>query len=231
MSNSPLKLIYAHDTLCGWCYGFIPALRYFEKHQPNVAIEVAPGGLMTGSPAKPYSEMSSYIKGAEIRLDEVTGYKPSDAFHAMITSDDAIDASSERPAHAIMQMNELAADRAAEFAHLLQEAHFGLGKDVNDPKTYNDLCAEHGFPALDTDAIVNATLADPLVAKGFERTRKLGPSGYPTIFVVDENETVVGTIPSTYDPAAFLAEFTQIRDAHAQPKTINLNQSHQGQLP
>jgi putative protein-disulfide isomerase len=215
MSNSPLKLIYAHDTLCGWCYGFIPALRHFEKHQPDVAIEVAPGGLMTGSPAKPYSEMSSYIKGAEIRLEEVTGRKPSDAFHTMIAKDNGTVAASEVPSHAIMQMNALAPDRAAEFAHLLQEAHFGLGKDVNDPKTYDDLCAEHGFPALDTDAITKATLADPLVAKGFELCRKLGPSGYPTIFVATEDDTILGVIPSTYDPADFLDEFTQIRDAQA----------------
>jgi putative protein-disulfide isomerase len=213
-----LKIIYAHDTLCGWCYGFIPALRHFAEQQPEVGIEVVPGGLMTGSPARPYSEMSAYIKGAEVRLKEVTGHKPSDAFHAMITSDDNIVAASERPGHAVMQMNELAPDRTVEFAHLLQEAHFGLGKDVNDPKTYDDLCAEHGFPTLDTDAITKATLADPLVAKSFERCRKLGPSGYPTIFVANEDGTVIGTIPSTYDPAAFLAEFIQVQDEQAVSK-------------
>jgi putative protein-disulfide isomerase len=215
MSKSPLKLIYAHDTLCGWCYGFIPALRHFSDQQPDVDIEVVPGGLFTGTPARPYAELSAYIKGAEVRLKEVTGYKPSDAFHVMITLDNHNEAASERPAHAIMQMNALAPDLAVEFAHLLQEAHFGLGKDVNDPGTYDDLCAEHGYPALDTTAITNATLADPLVAKGFERARKLGPSGYPTIFVTDQNDNVVGTIPSTYDPAAFLSEFTKIRDARA----------------
>lgn len=215
MSKSSLKLIYAYDTLCGWCYGFIPALRHFAEHLPDVDIEVVPGGLITGAPALPYAEMSAYIKGAEVHLEEVTGRKPSDAFHAMIIKGDQTVAASERPSHAIMQMNALAPDRAVEFAHLLQEAHFGLGKDVNDPKTYDDLCAAHGFPALDTDAITNATLEDPLVAKGFERCRKLRPRGYPTIFVTDEDDTVVGVIPSTYDPAAFLAEFTQIRDAQA----------------
>lgn len=212
MSESTIKLIYAHDTLCGWCYGFIPALRHFAEQRPDVEIEVVPGGLCTGTPARPYAELSDYIKGAQGNLERVTGRKPSEAFHAMIMQDNGPVAASEPPSHAVMQMKALAPDRSVEFAHLLQEAHFGLGKDVNDPKTYDDLCAEHGFPSLDTDAITKATLADPLVANSFERCRQLGPSGYPTIFVADRGGVVLGVIPSTYDPKAFLTAVDKIRN-------------------
>ncbi len=76
-SNSYLKLIYAHDTLCGWCYGFIPALRHFVGQYPGIDVEIVPGGLMTGTPSRAYSTMSEYIKGAEVRLEQVTGRKPS----------------------------------------------------------------------------------------------------------------------------------------------------------
>lgn len=166
---------------------------------------------MAGTSARPYAEMSNYIKRTEVRLEQVTGRKPSAAFHTMITSENSPIAASEPPSHAVLQMKTMAPDRATEFAHLLQEAHFWLGQDVNAPATYDILCAEHGFPPLDTDAIKKATLCDPLVAESFEHCRKLGPSGYPTIFVADENDTVISTIPSTYDPAALLAKFREIQ--------------------
>ena len=212
MKNTNLKLIYAHDTLCGWCYGFIPALRYFADQHPDVEIEVVPGGLFADASVRPYAEMSDYIKGAEIRLEQITGRKPSTAFHTMINAKKGPIASSEPPSHAVLQMKSLAPGRATEFAHLLQEAHFGEGKDVNDPATYDNLCALHNFPQLDTVAIQNATSADPLVADSFERCLNLRPNGYPTIFVIDKNDRVVDTIPSIYDPNAFVAQFLKIQE-------------------
>lgn len=184
------------------------------EQQPDIEVDIVPGGLMAGAAAKPYLEMSEYIKGAQLKLKEITGRMPSEAFHAMIAAPDGPMASSEPPSHAVLQMKALAPDRAVEFAHLLQNAHFDGGKDLNDPATYNDLCTEHGLPMLDTAAITKASMADSMVADSFARCRKLGPSGYPTIFVVDQNNTLVGTIPSTYDPTAFLDQFLKIQAQH-----------------
>ena len=213
MTEKTLKLIYAHDTLCGWCYGFIPAIRHFAEQHPDVEIDVVPGGLMAGDSAVPYMSKSEYIKGAEIRLKEITGRKPSAAFHSMIVSDNKLMAASEPPSHAILQMKALAPERAAEFADLLQDAHFGEGKDVNDPATYDELCTKHKLPMLDTVAIQKASSSDPLIAESFERCRKLEPNGYPTIFVARKDNTVIATISSTYDPTSFVAQYKEIRDS------------------
>jgi len=42
--TSQYRLIYGYDTLCGWCYGLIPALRHFSTKHPDVPVEVLPGG-------------------------------------------------------------------------------------------------------------------------------------------------------------------------------------------
>jgi len=80
---SSYKLIYGYDPLCGWCYGLIPALRKFHETYPDVPVEVLPGGLFTGSPARPYSSLVDHIRWAEISLERITGRKPSEVFHEM----------------------------------------------------------------------------------------------------------------------------------------------------
>lgn len=215
-------IIYAYDPLCGWCYGLIPVLRHFVENEPDVKIEVLPGGLFTGQPPRPYASLIPHITSAEKTLQQVTGRKPSAAFHAFIAQPKAIDAASERPGHAVLQMNALAPDRALEFAHHLQEIHYENGADLNDPQTYDDACRNLSLPAVDTDAIVGASLQDPLIAAAYARCAALGPRGYPTIFVSDEKDTVVGAIPSTYDPHAFLQAFRAIRDT-AQDKALDFS--------
>jgi putative protein-disulfide isomerase len=208
-----MHIIYAFDPLCGWCYGLIPALRHFTENEPDVAIEVLPGGLFTGTPARPYASLIPHIRRAEQNLDKVTGRKPSEKFHALISQKKTIDASSERPSHAILQMKTLAPQGVLDFAHKLQEMHYEDGRDLNLPETYNGATDALGLPRLDTQAIVAATLSTPMIAEAYTRCANLRPHGYPTIFIVDD-KTVIGTIPSTYEPEAFLQAFYKIRDSH-----------------
>jgi len=208
--TSDVKLIYAYDPLCGWCYGLIPALRHFAARMPDVPVEVLPGGLFTGTPSRPYASLIPHIRNAEVHLEKVTGRKPSEAFHAFIAQEKTIDASSERPSHAVLQMNELAPDHALEFAHRLQELHYEDGADLNEPQVYDQITTQLGLPKLDTQKIVDATLNDPMIATAYARCNALGPQGYPTVFVASPEGKVLGSIPSSYDPEAFLAEFRKI---------------------
>jgi len=190
----PVKLIYGYDPLCGWCYGLIPAMRNFSNIHPNVSIEVLPGGLFSGDRARPYSMLVDHIRSAEIHLEQATGRKPSELFHRMIKQENCPVAISDPPSHAVLQMNSLAPERALEFAHLLQEVHYQNGEDLNMANTYNRLCDKHGFPDLDTDAIVNATSDDPLIAQSYRKASKLGVNSFPTILVADQNNKIAGTI-------------------------------------
>lgn len=208
--NSKVKLIYAYDPLCGWCYGLIPALRHFVARFPEVQVEVLPGGLFTGTPPRPYASLIPHIRQAEVHLEQVTGRKPSEVFHRFIAQKKTVDASSERPGQAVLQVNELSVDHALEFAHRLQEMHYEEGADLNEPEVYDDITEQLGLPKLDTQKIVNATLKDPMIAKAYARCNSLQPRGYPTVFVASPEDKVLGSIPSTYEPDAFLNEFRRL---------------------
>ncbi|MEP3277979.1 MAG: DsbA family protein [Stappiaceae bacterium] len=204
------KLIYGHDTLCGWCFGFIPTLEHFARTHPGVEIDVLPGGLVTGDRIQPYASMASYITNAEVNLSKVTGRSLGKKFHEMMNAEDTPMSDSSPPGHAVLQMKELASERVVEFAHALQEVHFTEGKDLNKAETYDELCSKQGFPALDTDKIVRATERDPMVAKSFARAVRLGIRSFPTILIVNDQDEIISTMATIYDPDAFVRAFQEM---------------------
>ncbi|WP_415400897.1 DsbA family protein [Tateyamaria sp. SN3-11] len=209
------KLIYGHDTLCGWCFGFTPTLDAFAAAHPDIEIDVIPGGLVRGERVGSYADMADYIAEAEVKMTGVTGRAIGQPFREMLQQEDAPLSISAPPSLAILQMKKLAPDRALEFAHILQDAHFLEGKDVNLAATYDDICAAHGFPALDTDAIAGATEDTPDVAASYAQSAELGIQAYPTILVLDENDRVLGQIDSIYEIEPFTARFNEIINTKA----------------
>lgn len=94
----PDRIIYGFDPLCGWCFGFTPALRKLTELRPDIPIDLCLGGLVTGERVRPYAEMSDYIRGASKRLASVTGQALGEAFFERLLSRlDVIASSTPRP--------------------------------------------------------------------------------------------------------------------------------------
>ncbi|KJY90288.1 hypothetical protein TW84_10615 [Vibrio neptunius] len=206
-----IKILYIQDTLCGWCFGLIPALRQLKKVEPDIEVEVIPGGLFADIPSKPYSTLVSHIRSAEMSLEQVTGQKPSQAFHQMISASDSPALASSPPAKAILEMKSLNPDVVLEFAHQLQEAHYTEGRDLNLPETYDQICSQHGWPKLDTTAIVAADKLDVSVANSYQRARELGVNGYPTILIADDYNRIIGSIDGVYQVEPFIREVQKFK--------------------
>ena len=82
------RLTYVYDPLCGWCFGFVPTLRQFEQANPDVQIDVIPGGLVTGDRVGPYGDMLDYITSAAPRMTETTGQALGAAFFEMMRQEE-----------------------------------------------------------------------------------------------------------------------------------------------
>lgn len=197
------RLVYGYDALCGWCYGFIPALHAFATAHPDVIIDVVPSGLFAGDRARPYTQLVDHITRAFPKVTDVTGQKPNPAFWDFIKQPNGAFVDSSVPNMAVAMMADHAPNRAVEYAHRLQEMHFLEAADFNTAQTYQTLQERHDFPALDISAILNATEDSPAIAHAYARAQRLGVSSYPTVLLVDDSDTVLSVLPSTYNPAAF----------------------------
>ncbi|MGR3485542.1 MAG: DsbA family protein [Paracoccaceae bacterium] len=186
--------IYGYDPVCGWCYGAIPALRHLRATLPALPIEVLPGGLVTGERIGPYAKMEGYIKGASENLRRVTGQAPSEAFYDLIRTP-GVTGSSMQPSDAVIQMKAAAPDRAFDYAHALQEAHFRDGRDLNDPATHAELTGAMGLPAIETAHWDDPAELEARCAPTFARARAMGVSSFPSFLVVEGGRGVdVGSI-------------------------------------
>lgn len=175
------RLVYGFDPLCGWCYGFAPALRDLRRALPHLAIDLRMGGLVTGERIGPYVDAVPYIRSASARMTAVTGVALGEQFHTRVLGSEAVVASSIPPCDAILQVRAVAPDRVLDLAEALQVAHFRDGRDLNDPSVYADLAHRLGIAMtfdLPGPRDVRADLARELA-----ESRTLGLTSYPTLFL------------------------------------------------
>jgi putative protein-disulfide isomerase len=195
------QLVYAFDPLCGWCYGFGPALRAVRAALPDLAIELRFGGLVTGGRIGPYADKRAYIEAAQVRLRAVTGLAPGSDFHARILQDPSVIASSIPPCDVLLQLRSVAPGAVPDFAEAIQTAHFRDGVDFNDPGLYDRIAGEIGLD-FHPDVPRPDELRPELAAQ-FATTAGMGVSSYPTLFL--RSDADLRPITLDYAPAGQLA--------------------------
>lgn len=195
------RLIYAFDPLCAWCYGFGPALREVRRSFPDLPVYLRFGGLVTGRRIGPYAAMRTYIQSAQIRLHATTGRSPGAAFHDCILCDDSVTASSIPPCDALLALRAVAPEAVPDYAEALQEAHFGMGADLNEPETYAQVSQSLGLDFAPD--IPRPDDLRPALEHEFAGVCTMGVSSYPTLIL-----SVRGTnhpVPLVYAPSGQLA--------------------------
>jgi putative protein-disulfide isomerase len=198
-----MRLIYGFDPLCGWCYGFAPAMRAVVAAYPDMPVVLAMPGLVTGPRIGPYAEMEDYIRGASARLQTVTGRAPSEAFFAHIATPGVM-GDSHPPIAAIAQVTEAVPEAELAFAHAVCEAHFERGADLNRAETYAEVAGVLGL-GLRPDPGDTARAAARMRADADH-----GIASFPTLIVATGTRAIA--LPSLYDPRAVVAAVGRARD-------------------
>lgn len=209
-------LIYVHDPLCGFCWGFREAIEQVGQDRPDLNIHVALGGLSIGDRIGPYSNMADYIRQATPRVTEVSGAKFGAAFLDERIKSDAL-SSSNPPAAGILQVRAEYPHRACAFAHAIQEAHFLNGADLNDASLYPEIAQQLGIGDLAFDIPAPRDLPDALQQE-YTRTRRLNFSGFPSLFLAKRSEadfSDLRPVELTYQGDALLSKLEAMAPAKA----------------
>lgn len=194
------QVVYGFDPLCGWCFGLIPAWRAVRAALPDIAVDVLPGGLITGDRVGPYSRAASYIRGAAPRMAAVTGQPVSDAFFALIEGRESPVSASAPPSHALLQAPPAT---RLDVAHTLQEAHFRRGENIMDAATLARL-----VPGIDGQSAAAATETTEPVKSAFARARALAITTFPSTLILKDG-VEIARIDGIYDPAEFTATLSR----------------------
>ena len=205
MSNvppeTPPRLLYVYDALCGWCYGFSPTLKAFAKTR-NATVEVLSGGMIRGARIGMLSAVAPYIRTAYRDVERATGVHFGEGFLEVLREGDVYMTS--EPAGALLSwVKDVAPARQLDAAHELQRGVYYHGHGPDSDDLARNLADELG---LDADAAVAARTDAKYLAAAeadYALSQKLGVRGFPALFVRREDGLVM--IANGYTDAETLA--------------------------
>lgn len=192
-------LLYVGDPMCSWCWGFSPELVSLASRF-GLGVEVVVGGLRPGPAAQPLNDrLRGFLANEWERIADATGqpFDRSTLDRAGWVYD------TEVADRAVVAARTLDPSLAFPMFERVQRAFYAEAVDVTDPAVHPRLGAEVG---LEPDALADL-LASPenrsRTWEDFGQARRLGATGFPSLFLRRRREAVVLT--RGYRPADRLA--------------------------
>jgi putative protein-disulfide isomerase len=199
-----MKLIFVGDPMCSWCYGFSKEMTTLAEAMPDLEVQVVMGGLSAGS-TKVLDDAGKQFRLTHwARVEQLSGAQFNR--DALIARKNFV-YDSEPVCRAVVtaRLIEPSVDLLKVFK-AFQKAFYVDGADTTD----SAVLAEIGAAALqaagfdvDAKAFLAVWASDEAVGAAradFAQTRRLGVSGFPSLFV--ELNGKVGQISSGYASAA-----------------------------
>ncbi len=187
------KIIYYYDALCGWCFGFSPAIsKLHEKYKDSIDFEVISGGLFLNERAGRVNEVAPHIKnGAYKFVEERTGVKFGGPFINDVFGDGVNTLDSLWPAIALCIVKEKFPKQAMTFAKILTHAIYEDGVDSIDLDAYSKYATQVGFDADEFDTKIRDEKYKALAQQEFYTYANSGIRGFPTVLVETEKGKVI----------------------------------------
>lgn len=199
-----MKLIFVGDPMCSWCYGFHKEMTTLVESMPDLEVQVVVGGLAAGSTQVLDDAGKQFRLTHWARVEQQSGAQFNR--EALLARKNFVyDTEPVCRAVVTARLIDPAVDLLAIFG-AFQRAFYVDGLDTTDGKVLAevgaaalkaagfDVDAEAFLTVWSSDAAIQATRAD------FALTRRLGVSGFPSLFV--ELNGKVGQLSSGYAKAA-----------------------------
>lgn len=187
---SEKRLVYVHDPLCSWCYGFSPVVRQlFDTTRRRASWEILAGGMVVGDRVGPIGRISEFLKKALPKVEGTTGVRFGPRFTSNVLDPGTLVLSSFEPSRALQAVKILAADRALPYAAGVQKALYEDGLDVTSMKVLGDVAESVRVVGFEIEYLKTSTYDRTL--EEFRRVSDLGVTGFPTLLGFDGDEALV----------------------------------------
>ncbi len=190
-----MKLIYIYDALCGWCYGFAPAMRDFYQNHKNdfQTIDVISGGMITGERIGAIGDVAPYIKTAYKDVENRTGVTFGEKFLQDILEEGSAIFTSIPPAIALSVFKKetennpkLAGEKNEKVLHFAEDLQGLIYFDGIKPKDYSkygELATKYGLDKTDFVEKMNNPDYEKLAQQDFQLSQDFGVNGFPTLII------------------------------------------------
>jgi len=187
MNNTQGEIIYVLDALCGWCYGFTPAVTQFHHDvKGKVNFRLLHGGLWPGERARPMDDsLVNHLSRGMPLVTRKTGQQFGDAFKKKIVEDASFIYDTEPAARAAVTARALSQETDAclevAFVNKIQQAFFIEGRDINKRETFVAIAESLGLDSEEFSALYESKAMKASVVQQFTEARVLGVASFPTM--------------------------------------------------
>lgn len=188
--KTEMKIIYAFDPLCGWCYGFSRSFDEFIAKHPDIDVEILCGGMVTGDRIGPLADIAPYLRSAYKDVEDRSGIKFGEAYLAELFGDASIIMNSIPPSRALVAFKMLNpnAREAVRFGSAIQHAIYFNGLAPEDVAGWVALAVEFGFDGATFRQTMQSEQCSINLENEFIRVQQMGVTGFPTVALSSGNE-------------------------------------------
>ena len=179
-------LIYVHDPMCSWCWGFEPVRKQlFNALDKSITIERFVGGLAADSNEPMPAQMQTMLKNTWQKIEQSI---PGTAFNYNFWTQ-CQPRRSTYPSNRAVIAARLQNERFDTLiTHRIQQAYYTEAKNPSDDDVLIELVRDVGLNVEKFTEDLNSETVHALFEKELKYTRKLGLNSFPSLaFQVKNN--------------------------------------------
>lgn len=205
MSNTLSELIYVHDPMCSWCWGFDKTRRaLFDALDGQLTVRRLVGGLAPDSDQPMPEDMQRYLQTTWKKIQErIPGTQFNFEFWTLCKP-----RRSTWPAcRAVIAARNQDDEYDALMTRAIQQAYYLQARNPSDVSVLIDIATEIGLDSkvFETDLLAQQTQRQ--VSAEMEEAKTLGVEGFPSLVFLRGTER--WRVPVDYNDSTPMLELIQ----------------------
>lgn len=194
-----MRLLYFADPMCSWCYGFGPQLRRLLGERPGCELRMVMGGLRPFNREPMSGAFREMLHGHWEHVARESGLPLNPG--ALGIEGFAYD--TEPACRGVVTARSIDEPNTFAYYAAVQDAFYRDARDVTHEDTLAAIAREVGYDGSLFAAMLRSEPAKRVTRGDFERSQRLGVTGFPTLAVEYGDELFLVT--SGYVTADVLA--------------------------
>jgi putative protein-disulfide isomerase len=179
MSEQNATLVYVHDPMCSWCWGFRPAFTQLVERLPHeLKVRYLLGGLAPDSSAPMPAAMRAQLEATWRRIQATI---PGTEFNFDFWRRASPRRSTWPACRAVLATRQLDPNKEEEMILAIQTAYYRQARNPSDDEVLTALAGQIGLDTQAFAALLHATQTRDALAQEIATARDLGVTGFPDL--------------------------------------------------
>jgi len=184
MNSNPI-LLYIHDPMCSWCYGFKPTLNALTNQlKDKIDIKYLLGGLAPDTNETMPDSMREQIKLNWNRIEKTI---PGTNFNYNFWNHCTPKRSTYPSCRALIAAKKQHSNSETEMINAIQQAYYTQARNPSDYSVLYELAEETGLNKQQFKLDIHSTEVNNELQLQISRCRKIGADSLPSLYLLNNN--------------------------------------------